>query len=154
MVSFQWPTHFVVVVVVVCFNFDLLSEFPTHRWAFQVAQMVKNPPAMQKTWFDLWVVMISWRREWLPTPVFFPVESHGQRSLEGYSPQGHKESDTIKQLSMPTFIPHIIPTQYNTIISSRKIQHWYISVRYTESSLSHSDKRPFSSTGFYETISY
>ena len=30
---------------------------------------------------------------WLPTPVFLPGESHGQRSLVGYSPWGHKESD-------------------------------------------------------------
>ena len=30
-----------------------------------------------------------------PTPVFLPGESHGQRSLEGYSPQGHKESDMM-----------------------------------------------------------
>ena len=36
---------------------------------------------------------ISWRREWQPTPVFFPGEFHGQRSLVGYSPWGHKESD-------------------------------------------------------------
>jgi len=28
----------------------------------------------------------SWRREWLPTPVFFPEEFHGLRSLAGYSP--------------------------------------------------------------------
>ena len=34
-----------------------------------------------------------WRREWLPIPVFLPGESHGQRSLEDYGPQGHKESD-------------------------------------------------------------
>ena len=34
----------------------------------------------------------SWRREWLPTPVFFPRRPHGQRRLVGYSPQGHKES--------------------------------------------------------------
>ena len=27
-----------------------------------------------------------WRREWLPTPVFLPRESHGQRSRAGYSP--------------------------------------------------------------------
>ena len=27
-----------------------------------------------------------WRREWIPTPVFLPGESHGQRSLAGYSP--------------------------------------------------------------------
>jgi len=29
---------------------------------------------------------IPWRRKWLPTPVFLPGESHGQRSLVGYSP--------------------------------------------------------------------
>ena len=34
-----------------------------------------------------------WRREWLPTPVFLPGEFHGQRSLAGYRPWGHKESD-------------------------------------------------------------
>ena len=32
------------------------------------------------------------RREWLPTPIFLPGESHGQRSLAGYSPWGRKES--------------------------------------------------------------
>ena len=31
-----------------------------------------------------------WRRKWQPTPVFFPGKSHGQRSLEGYNPQGRK----------------------------------------------------------------
>ena len=35
-----------------------------------------------------WVGKIPWRRAWQPTPVFLPRESHGQRSLEGYSPQG------------------------------------------------------------------
>ena len=34
--------------------------------------------------------------EWLPTLVFLPGEFHGQRSLVGYSPWGHKESDTTK----------------------------------------------------------
>ena len=33
-----------------------------------------------------------WRREWQPTAVFLPGEFHGQRSLVGYSPWGHKES--------------------------------------------------------------
>ena len=33
------------------------------------------------------------RRQWHPTPVILPGESHGQRSLAGCSPQGHKESD-------------------------------------------------------------
>jgi len=36
--------------------------------------------------FNLWVKKISWRREWLPTPVFLPGQFHGQRSLAGYSP--------------------------------------------------------------------
>ena len=35
---------------------------------------------------------VMWRR-WQPTPVFSPGEFHGQRSLVGYSPQGHTESD-------------------------------------------------------------
>jgi len=48
----------------------------------QVAELVKNLPAMQRTW----VGKILWRRERLPTPVFLPGESHGQRSLVGYSP--------------------------------------------------------------------
>ena len=38
-------------------------------------------------------VKIPWRRAWQPTPVFLLEESLGQRSLEGYSPWGHKESD-------------------------------------------------------------
>ena len=42
---------------------------------------------------DPWVRKISWRREWLSTPVFLPGEFHGQRSLAGYSPWGCKQSD-------------------------------------------------------------
>ena len=40
--------------------------------------------------FNPWVGKISQRRKWLPTPVFLPGKSHGQRSLVGYSPWGHK----------------------------------------------------------------
>ena len=40
--------------------------------------------------FDPWVGKIPWRRKWQPTPVFLPGKSHGQRSLEGYSPGGCK----------------------------------------------------------------
>ena len=36
--------------------------------------------------FHPWVEKIPWRRAWQPTPVFLPRESHGQRSLVGYSP--------------------------------------------------------------------
>ena len=44
-----------------------------------------------------------WRRKWQPTPVLLPGQSHGQRSLEGYSSWGGKESDTTQQLSIYTF---------------------------------------------------
>jgi len=36
--------------------------------------------------FNYWVEKIPWRRAWQPTPVLLPGKSHGQRSLEGYSP--------------------------------------------------------------------
>ena len=48
--------------------------------------------------FDPWVGKIPWRREWKPIPAFLPGEFRGQRGLAGYSPQGHKESDTTERL--------------------------------------------------------
>ena len=45
-----------------------------------------------------------WRRKWPPTPLFLPGESHGQRSLEGYSLRGLKESNTSKPLSLPLHV--------------------------------------------------
>ena len=49
-----------------------------------------------ETRFHPWVEKIPWRRAWQPTPVFLPGESLGQRSLEGYSPWGCKQSDTTE----------------------------------------------------------
>ena len=54
--------------------------------------------------FDPWVRKIPWRNEWLPTPILLPGESHGQRSLVGYNPWGHKESDMTEQLIQHQFI--------------------------------------------------
>ena len=50
--------------------------------------------------FDSWVGKIPWRRKWLSTPGFLPRESHGQRSLEGYSPWSCKELDTTEDKHM------------------------------------------------------
>ena len=61
-----------------------------------VAQLVKNLPVMQETWVQSLGWEEPWRREWQPTPVFLPGESHGQRSLVGYSPWGPTESDTTE----------------------------------------------------------
>ena len=57
--------------------------------------MVKNLPASagdRRYALNPWAGKSPWRREWPPTPVFLPGESHGQRSLEGYSPWSCKES--------------------------------------------------------------
>ena len=43
--------------------------------------------------FDTWVGKVPWRRKWQPTPVFWPGNFHGQRSLAGSSPWGLKELD-------------------------------------------------------------
>ena len=68
--------------------------------------MVKNLSAIQETRFDPWVGKLPWRRKWQCTPVFLPGRFQGQRSLEGYSPWGYKESDTTEQLSTHT---HYLP---------------------------------------------
>ena len=47
-----------------------------------------------------WKYIEIWRRKWQPIPVFLPGESYGQRSLEGYSPWGHKELDTTERLPL------------------------------------------------------
>ena len=45
-----------------------------------------------------------WRRTWQPTPGFLPEKSQGQRNLVGYSPWGHKESDTTEGMSRDAHI--------------------------------------------------
>ena len=54
--------------------------------------------------FDPWAGKILWRRAWQPTPVFLPEKSHGQRSLVGYRPWGHRvrhDRATKQQLGFP-----------------------------------------------------
>ena len=57
--------------------------------------MVKNLPAVQELQ-ERWVRSLGWEdplEEGMATPVFLSGESHGERSLAGFSPCGHKESD-------------------------------------------------------------
>jgi len=62
-----------------------------------VAIVVKNLPAKcpkcKRCGFDPCVGKIPWRKKWQPIPAFLPEESHGQRSLVGYSPWSWEESD-------------------------------------------------------------
>ena len=63
-----------------------------------VAPVVKNllPMQVDVVGFDPWIREIPCRRAQQPTPVFFPGESHGQKSLVGYSPWCCTESDTTE----------------------------------------------------------
>ena len=51
-----------------------------------MAQTVNNLPEMQETQVLSLVWEDPWKREWQPTTVFLPEETHGQRSLAGYIP--------------------------------------------------------------------
>ena len=67
--------------------------FPSIIRAFPGGASGKEPACqgrrLKRHGFTSWVRKISWRRTWQPTLVFLPGESYGQRSLAGYSPQGH-----------------------------------------------------------------
>ena len=73
--------------------------------------------------FDPWIQKIPWRRQWLPHPVFLPREFYGQRSLVGYSPWGHKELDTIEQL---TFMSH---SRAKHVFLPHRVTHHPITLR-------------------------
>ena len=59
---------------------------------------------MRRPGFDSQVVIPSWRRKWQPIPVFLPGESHGQRSLVGYSPWGCKNRIWLSNYTTTTIL--------------------------------------------------
>ena len=69
--------------------------------------------------FDTWVKKTPWRRKCKPTPMFLPGESHGQKSLKGYSPWGFKELDITE---------HNIAAQSN----SKKTVSYHLSYIYLQ----------------------
>ena len=87
--------------------------------------------------FNPWVRMILWRKKWQPTPLFLSGESHGLKSLAGYSPWGYKESNTTEA----TKHMHMRRTNWQTIVikigccSERKctsdVGTWRMSAKYT-----------------------
>ena len=86
-------------IIQTCFSFSWLLKmhplyFGERVGGFPGGLAVTNLPEMQETGFSPWVWKIPWRKTQQPTLLFLPGESHGQRSLAGYSPYGHKESDT------------------------------------------------------------
>ena len=77
--------------------------------------------------FHPWVKKSPWRREWLPTSVFLPGKSHGQRSLVGYSPWGQRDSDTTKWLTQKADVLVLVWLLENPgilIIRVSFLSHW------------------------------
>ena len=58
--------------------------------------MVKIHLPVLESWVQSLGGKIPWRKDWQPSPVFLAGRFHGQRSLVGYSPWGHKESYTTE----------------------------------------------------------
>jgi len=80
-----------------CYHCDI-DCYCLWTWDSPVAQMVRYLPAMKETWARFLGWEDPWRRKWQPTPVLLPRKFHGWRSLVGYSPRGHKESEMTKGL--------------------------------------------------------
>ena len=92
-------------------------------WASLMAGWVKNLPAMQETQeMQVWCPshqdplekemathsnILAWRIPWTEEP----GESHGQRSLVGYSPWGNKKSDMTEQLSIHACMHYLLLAQ-------------------------------------------
>ena len=69
-----------------------------------MAQKLNNSPVMQETW-----VQSLGREDPLEKGmVFLAGEFHGQRKLAGYSPWGHKESDTTERLTLLTISCNVL----------------------------------------------
>ena len=88
-----------VALIIIIITRQIIKLYP-FGWASQVVLVVQNLTANTGDIRDAGSITGSWispwRRAWQPTPVFLPGESHGQRSLVGYSPRSHKGSDTTE----------------------------------------------------------
>ena len=73
-----------------CFSVLFVLEIFVHMLKTSlVAQLVKNPPAMQETRLRSLVWKILWRRDRLPIPVFLTGEFHGLEKSMGSQRVGH-----------------------------------------------------------------
>ena len=93
------PAPEITCAMLCAFGKRIYTSFHWMLGASPVVLVVRTRLPMRETGetrFSPWVGKIPWRRAWQPTPVFLPGESYGQKSLVGYSLQGHTESDTTE----------------------------------------------------------
>ena len=79
------------------------------------------------SWFDSLEGNIPWRRKWQPTPEFLPGKSHGQRSLVGYSPRGHRESDMTERLNGNQRAPAVSSQTFPIVVLRGSPQTFFLS---------------------------
>ena len=68
-------------------------------WCLSGKESIYQCRRFRRPGFNPWVRKIPWRRKWQPILVFLSGKSHGWRSLAGYGPWGHKESDMTERLT-------------------------------------------------------
>ena len=77
----------------------MVFSWSSKKWASLIAQLVKNPPAMQETPFNFWVGKIPWRKELLPIPVFCMENSMNRGAWLAVVYRITKSQTWLKQLS-------------------------------------------------------
>ena len=88
----------------------IIDGLPPLHEGFPSGTVVKNLPANQESQ-EMWVQSLGQEgpleEAWKPTAVLLPGKSHGQRSLVGYSPRGHKRvgHDLVTKYQAPPPTP-------------------------------------------------
>ena len=111
----------------------VLKEEASNSKERQCQRMLKLPHNCTRPGFNPWFGKIPWRRKWQTTPVLLPGESHGERSLVGYSPWGLKESDMTEQLHFHFSLSGIgegngNPLQCSCLENPRDSRAWWAAV--------------------------
>ena len=112
------PTYFENFCQYLTYNHNLFRKDPFITFATDVPCETSDffpprGPSPRTFQVTIWLCLSPaiWRREWLPTPVFLPGEFHGQGTLMGNSPWGHKELDTTEWLTL-SIPPSIYPCSH------------------------------------------
>ena len=102
----------------------IISEIGLSRWLSGKESTCQS----RRHGFDPWVRKIPWKRTWQPTPIFLPGESHGQRSLVGYSPWGSKELDMTELVLR---VGHVLTHKQNIMVKKTSFGIMYLALTHS-----------------------
>ena len=125
----------ILMVLIVPYHYLLLIGFPGGARGKDAACQWRRDKRCR---FDPWGGKTHWRRKWQPTPVFFPGESHGQRSLMGYSSWGCRVGLNWRDLAQhhyfwdwqqlhvlfPPLYPKLFSSNLKTILGTSLVVQW------------------------------